>query len=104
MSASEKLSILGDFRKVLQDFLAPELREIAANMKALSENQKDFSENLREGLKAQGDSQREMETRLLREIKNSEEKIVLLLKLSETTGKLEQVTRENQELKREKTQ
>ena len=104
MSASEKLSILGDFRKVLQDFLAPELREIAANMKVLSENQKDFSENLREGLKAQGDSQREMETRLLREIKNSEEKIVLLLKLSETTGKLEQVTRENQELKREKTQ
>ncbi len=104
MSASEKLSILGDFRKVLQDFLTPELREIAANLKALSENQKDFSENLREGLKAQGDSQREMETRLLREIKNSEEKIVLLLKLSETTGKLEQVTRENQELKREKTQ
>ncbi len=104
MSASEKMSILGDFRKVLQDFLAPELREIAANLRALSENQKAFSESLRDGLKAQADSQREMETRLLREIKNSEEKIVLLLKLSETSGKLEQVTRENEELKREKTQ
>ncbi len=104
MSVSDKVSILGNFPKILQDFLVPELREISVNLKVLSENQKAVADSLRDGLTAQADSQREMEARLLREIKNSEDKITLMLRLSETTGKLEQVTRENEELKREKTQ
>ncbi len=86
MSVGERVSILGDFRKVLQDFLAPELRELSAN------------------LRSRADGQREMEVRLLRGIQKSEEKILLMLKLSEVTGRLKQVTRENEELKREKTQ
>ncbi len=41
---------------------------------------------------------------LLREIQKSEEKIFLMLKMSEMADRLEQLTRENTELKREKTQ
>jgi len=87
------MSVVEEVRKVLQDFLAPELREIATNLKSLTEGQKVLAEG-----------QRDMEIRLLREIQKSEEKILSMLKMSEMTDKLEHLTRENTELKREKTQ
>lgn len=104
MSIGDKMSILGDFRKVLQDFLAPELGELKVRLDALADGQKAIIHDMREGFKAQTESRQDMEARLLREIKNSEEKIRLTILLSETSGKLEQVTRENEQLKREKTQ
>lgn len=111
MSVSEKLSVVGDVRKALQDFLAPELGELKAQLKALSDNQKTMQETMRYGFKAQTEGRQEMESRLLREIKNSEEKLVIRIQLAEATLKLEQATRvaegallENERLKREKTQ
>ncbi len=104
MSASEKLSIVGDVRKALQDFLAPELGELKAKLQALSDE-------VRQGFAAQTESRQEMETRLIREIKNSEEKLLLRIQLSEANTKMEQAMRtadaalrENEQLKREKTQ
>ncbi len=94
---SEKASIVGDVRKTLEDFLAPELGELKAQLNALSDN-------LRDGLKAQTDSQREMEVRLIREIKNSEQKLALMFKLSEAMAEMEDLKNENEQLKREKTQ
>ncbi len=93
MNFSEKASILGDFRRLLQDFLAPEMGELKAKLQALSDGQKVIL-----------DGQQTMEARLLKEIQKSEEKILLMLKVSELSSNLEQVLRENQQLKREKTQ
>ena len=61
---SEKASIVGDVRKMLQDFLAPELVEVKTKLQALA------------------DGQREMEARLIREIRNSEQKPALMSKNS----------------------
>ena len=52
---SEKLSIVGDVRKALQDFLAPELGEVKVRLQSLSDGQKEIL-----------DGQRELEARLLR--------------------------------------
>ena len=111
MSASERLSILGDFRKVLQDPLAPELGEIRAQLRALSDSQKAMSEEMRDGFKAQTDGRQEMETRLLREIGNAEEKLLIRIRLAEANMRLDEKTRvaegalrEVEQLKREKTQ
>ena len=94
---SDKASIVGDVRKVSQDFLAPELGEVKVKLQALADN-------LRDGLKAQSESQREMEVRLTREIKNSEQKLALMFKLSEAMAEVEDLKNENEQLKREKTQ
>ena len=111
MSVGEKMSILGDFRKVLQDFLAPELGELKARLDALSEGQKQIISDMREGFKAQTESRQEMESRLLREIKNTEEKVLMRVQLAEANLKIEQAMRiaeeaqrEIEQLKREKTQ
>ncbi len=110
MSVGE-LSVVGDVRKALQDFLAPELGELKAQLKALSDNQKTMQETMRDGFKAQTEGRQDMESRLLREIKNSKEKLVIRIQLAEATLKLEQATRvaegallENERLKREKIQ
>ena len=94
MNFSEKASILGDFRKLLQDFLAPEMGELKAKLQALADQQKSFSDEMRQGFKTQSDmmregfkeqneSRQEMEARLLREIQKSEERILLMLRVSE---------------------
>ena len=100
MSVGEKLSIIGDLRKALQDFLAPELVELKAQYKALLDGQRAIL-----------DGQRDMEARLLREIKNSEEKLLLRIQLAEANLRSEQsarvaeiALRENEQLKREKAQ
>ena len=111
MSVGEKLPVVGDVRKALQDSLAPELGELKVQLKVLSDSQKTMQETMQDGFKAQTEGRQEMESRLLREIKNSEEKIVFRIQLAEATLKLEQVTRvaegallENERLKREKIQ
>ena len=111
MSVGEKLPVAGDVRKALQDFLAPELGELKAQLKALSDNARTIQDTMRDGFKAQNEGRQETESRLLREIKNSEEKLVIRIQLAEATMKLEQATRvaegalrENELLKREKTQ
>ncbi len=90
---SEKLSIVGDVRKALQDFLAPELSEVKAKLQALADGQKAILE-----------SQHEMEARLVREIKTLEQKLILMFKLSEAMAEVEDLRNENEQLKREKTQ
>ncbi len=104
MGASEKLSVVGDIRKALQDFLAPKLGELKAKLQALSDE-------VHRGFAAQSQSRQEMEARLIREIKNSEEKLLLRIQLAEANLKMEQAMRtaeaalrENEQLKREKTQ
>ena len=94
---SEKLSIVGDVRKALQDFLAPELAEVKVKLQALSEGQKQLEISIRDGMK-------EMEARLIREIKASEQKLALMFKLSEAMAEVEDLKNENEQLKREKTQ
>lgn len=66
---------------------------------------------MRDGFKARNEGRQEMESRLLREIKNPEGKLVIRIQLAEATLELEQATRvakgallENERLKREKTQ
>ena len=100
MSVSEKLSIVGDLRKALQDFLAPELVELKAQYKALLDGQR-----------ALLDGQKSLEDRVLREIKNSEEKLLLRIQLAEANLRSEQsariaeiALRENEQLRREKAQ
>ena len=100
MNFGEKASLLGDFRKLLQDFLAPEMGELKAKLQALSDGQKVII-----------DGQHEMEVRLLREIRGSEEKLLLRIQLAEANLKMEHAMRtaetalrENEQLKREKTQ
>ncbi len=97
---SEKLSIVGDVRKALQDFLAPELGEVKVRLQSLSDGQKEIL-----------DGQRELEARLLREIKNSEEKLLLRIQLAEVNLKLDEKSRlaegalrEIETLRREKAQ
>ena len=122
MGIGERLSILGDFRKVLQDFLAPELGELKVRLDTLSEGQTTIiqdvrdgfaaqTESMRMGFRAETDSRQEMEARLLREIKNSEEKVLMRVQLAEANLKMEQAMRATEEalreveqLKREKTQ
>ena len=108
---SEKASIVGDMRKVLQDFLAPELREVKAQLQVLSDGQKDIVATMREGFQAQTDARQEMEARLLREIRNTEEKLLIRIQLAEANIKLDEKTRiaegalrEIETLKREKAQ
>ncbi len=111
MSASEKLSIVGDVRKGLQDSLAPEMGEVKARLQTLSDGQRAMREEMREGFKAQAESRQEMEARLLREIKDSEDKLLMRIQLAEANMRGDEQTRiaegalrELEQLKREKTQ
>ena len=72
------MSAIEDVRKAMQDFLAPELRGLAAKLDALAETQKETRDELKEG-------QREMEVRLLREIKAAEERLSLKLEVAQLT-------------------
>ena len=81
--------------------------EVRAELKSLTDSQK----TLADGQKAILDSQRDMEARLVREIKNTEEKLLIRIELAESNMRLEQAMRtaetamrENEQLKREKTQ
>ena len=61
-------------------------------------------EDLRQALQALADSQREMEARLIREMRSFEQRIVLMFKLSQAMAEVEDLKSENEQLKREKTQ
>ena len=107
----EKLSIVGDVPKPLQDRPEPEPGELKARLHALSDRRKSLETVMQEGFRSQTDPWQEMEARFLREIKISEEKLLLRtqlakvnLELGEETHLSEGALRENETLRREKSQ
>ncbi len=118
MDVGERASTIGDMRNLLQNFLAPELGELKIRLDSLADGQKAIIQEMHEGFKTQTESRQEMEARLPREIKNSEEKLLIRTQLAEANIKVEQADikreqaeqvaatalRENEELKRAKTQ
>ncbi len=107
----EKLSIVGDVPKPLQDCPEPELGELKAQSHALSDRKKSLETVMQKGFRSQVDQRPEMEARFLREIKISEEKRLLRiqpakvnLELGEKTHLSEGALRKNETLRREKAQ
>jgi hypothetical protein len=93
------MGAIEDTRKLIQDFIAPELREVGAKLQALAEGQKAIREDVANGHKALIDGQKDVELRLLREIVKSEERISLLLKVADLSNQNAELTRRPEEKK-----
>ena len=80
------MSNVEDIRKVFQDFIAPEVREISANVK-----------NIQAELPA-------LELRLMKVVEAAKNEILLTLKVRTQEERIAELTRENERLKGQQTQ
>jgi hypothetical protein len=72
--------------KFLQDFVAPELREVSAKLQALADAQKSM-----------GEGKKDLETRILRVIVKSEERILLILQVADLSARNAELTKRLEE-------
>ncbi len=116
MKGNELMGAIDEGRKVIQDFLAPELRTIAEKLEAVKSSQAQMREDMsarfsamREDTAANFGSMREdaavnfgsmredmktMEARLLRAIEQSMTEVLLTIKLAEMTNRAAQLEKQ----------
>ena len=70
-----------------------QLQALSDGQKSLYDGQKGIVSAMREGFQAPTDACKEMETRLLREIRNSEAELLIRIQLAEANIKLDEKTR-----------
>ena len=77
------MGVVADVREIIQDLVAPELKELSVKLDALAQ------------------SQGGMETRLLKAIAQSEERILLLLKVADLSQQNAQLMKQLSEVHKE---
>ncbi len=96
------MGVVAELREVIQDLVAPELKEIRADLKALAENQSlkldTLAQNQRERLDNLVQNQSAMKTELLQAIVQSEERLMLTIKVALLSQQNEQLQKKVNEL------
>ena len=85
------MEVVANVRDIIQDLVAPELREIGAKLEALAQLQGAKMDELSQ-------SQGAMKAELLDAIVRSEERVMLALKVALLSQQNEQLTQQNEQL------
>ncbi len=85
------MGVVAEIREVIQDLVAPELKELGAKLETLAQSQ-------RERLDALAQNQSAMKTELLQAIVQSEERLMLTMKVALLSQQNEQLQKKVNEL------
>ena len=104
MKIKEAVSNVESFRKVLQDFLAPELRGISVRLEALDKRLEEMSGDSKAARDELRSELHAVEARMKETVEQAKLEILLKVELSEARQQISLLAKENTELKQKSPQ